>query len=43
MFEDSNNAIKIKIEEFLEENKDTWILKERFMNNNGFTIIERIK
>ena len=31
------------IEEFLEENKDTWVLKERFTNNNGFTIIERIK
>jgi hypothetical protein len=31
------------IEEFLEEKKDEWILKERYMNNNGFTIIERIK
>ena len=30
------------IEEFLEENKDTWRLVERFMNNNGFTIIERL-
>ena len=29
--------------EFLDENKDTWRLKERFTNNNGFTIIERIK
>ncbi len=28
--------------EFLEENKDTWKLKERYTNNNGFTIIERI-
>jgi|TARA_R110000822_G_scaffold136701_1_gene274199 hypothetical protein len=30
------------IEEFLGENKSTWKLKERFTNNNGFTIIERI-
>ena len=29
--------------EFLNENKETWTLKERFRNNNGFTIIERIK
>tara|TARA_R110000822_G_scaffold20072_1_gene64797 strand:+ start:1214 stop:1804 length:591 start_codon:yes stop_codon:yes gene_type:complete len=28
--------------EFLDENKNTWKLKERFTNNNGFTIIERI-
>jgi hypothetical protein len=31
------------VEEFLDQNKDTWKLKERFTNNNGFTIIERIK
>jgi hypothetical protein len=30
-------------EEFLDENKEKWVLKERFRNNNGFTIIERIK
>jgi len=30
------------VSEFLEENKDTWKLKERFTNNNGFTIIERL-
>lgn len=30
------------VTEFLEENKDTWKLKERYTNNNGFTIIERI-
>ena len=30
------------IEEFLEKNKDTWKLKERFTNNNGFTIIKRL-
>ena len=31
------------IEEFLDENKNTWKIKERFINNNGFTILERIK
>jgi len=30
------------VSEFLEENKDIWKLRERFTNNNGFTIIERI-
>jgi len=30
------------VEEFLEDNKDKWILQERFTNNNGFTIIKRI-
>jgi hypothetical protein len=30
------------VEDFLEENKSVWKLKERFTNNNGFTIIERI-
>jgi hypothetical protein len=29
------------VEEFLETNTN-WILKERFTNNNGFTILERI-
>jgi len=41
--ETSGKGIWPAIEEFLEENKDTWTLKERFTNNNGFTIIERIK
>lgn len=41
--ETSGKGIWPAIEEFLEENKDTWVLKERFTNNNGFTIIERIK
>lgn len=27
--------------EFLEENKDSWELVERFENNNGFTVIKR--
>jgi hypothetical protein len=31
------------IEEFLNQNQNVWVLKERFTNNNGFTIIERIK
>lgn len=39
----SGKGIWPAIEEFLEENKDKWVLKERFKNNNGFTIIERIK
>jgi len=39
----SGKGIWPAIEEFLEENQDTWVLKERFKNNNGFTIIERIK
>jgi len=30
------------IEEFLEDDKDKWVLQERFTNNNGFTIIKRI-
>jgi len=39
----SGKGIWPAIEEFLNENKETWVLKERFKNNNGFTIIERIK
>ena len=39
----SGKGIWPAIEEFLNENKETWTLKERFRNNNGFTIIERIK
>ena len=39
----SGKGIWPAIEEFLQENKNTWVLKERFRNNNGFTIIERIK
>jgi hypothetical protein len=39
----SGRGIWPAIEEFLEENKDKWVLKERFKNNNGFTIIERLK
>ena len=31
------------VTEFLDNNKDVWKLKERFTNNNGFAIIERVK
>lgn len=30
------------VEKFLNENKDAWRLKQRFTNNNGLTILERI-
>jgi len=39
---DWNKGLWDAVTEFLEENKDTWRLKERYTNNNGFTIIERI-
>ena len=38
---DWNKGLWDAVTEFLEKNKDTWKLKERFTNNNGFTIIER--
>lgn len=41
--ESSGKGIWPAIKEFLDENKDKWKLKERFTNNNGFTIIERIR
>ena len=41
--ESSGQGIWPAIEEFLINNKDKWVLKERFMNNNGFTVIERIQ
>ena len=41
--ESSGKGIWPAIEEFLINNKDKWVLKERFMNNNGFTVIERIQ
>lgn len=40
---DWNKGLWNAVTEFLEENKNIWRLKERFINNNGFTIIERIK
>lgn len=39
----SGKGIWLAIEEFLEENKDEWELAHRYMNNNGFTIIKRVK
>jgi len=39
----SGKGIWPAIEEFLEENKNEWVLVKRYMHNNGFTIIERIK
>ena len=41
--ESSGKGIWPAIEEFLINNKDKRVLKERFMNNNGFTVIERIQ
>jgi hypothetical protein len=40
--ESSGKGIWPAIEEFLEESKGVWVLKERFKNNNGFTVIERV-
>lgn len=31
------------VEEFLHEQSGTWILRERYTNNNGFTILERVQ
>ena len=39
----SGRGIWPAIEEFLEENKEKWVLEKRYMHNNGFTIIKRIK
>lgn len=38
--EEINCGLWKAIEEFLDNNKD-WVLKERFFNNNGLTILER--
>lgn len=37
----SGKGIWPAIQEFLNENKTEWKLKDRYFNNNGFTIIER--
>ena len=42
-FKTRSNSSEYFDEEFLDENKNTWKIKERFINNNGFTILERIK
>ena len=39
--EEINKGLMPAIEEFLENNKN-WIMKERFTNNNGLTILEKI-
>jgi len=39
----SGKGIWPAIEEFLEEKKEEWKLVHRYMHNNGFTIIKRIK
>ena len=36
-----NKGLWDAVTEFLDENLDTWELKKRYTNNNGFTIIER--
>jgi len=40
--EELTTGLKRAIDEFLVENSN-WILKEKFTNNNGLTILERIK
>lgn len=37
------NGIWKAIEEFISNSNGEWVLHERFTNNNGFTIIKRIK
>jgi len=39
---DWNKGLWDAVTEFLDANSKVWKLKERFTNNNGFTIIERI-
>jgi hypothetical protein len=36
-----NKGLRPAIDEFLNNNKE-WILKERHINNNGLTILEKI-
>ena len=36
-----NKGLWDAVTEFLDENSDTWELKKRYTNNNGFTIIKR--
>jgi hypothetical protein len=36
-----NKGLGAAVNEFLENNKD-WILKEKFFNNNGLTVLERV-
>lgn len=36
-----NKGLGAAVNEFLENNKD-WILKEKFVNNNGLTVLQRV-
>lgn len=38
----SERGIWFAVDEFLKDNPQ-WIIKERFINNNGLTILERLK
>ena len=38
--EEIKKGLQPAIEEFLLENKE-WVLKERYLNNNGLTILEK--
>ena len=40
--EEINCGLKRAIDEFLENNEE-WKLKEKYTNNNGLTILEKIK
>jgi hypothetical protein len=42
-WEEMGHGLKDAIEPFLENNKDKWKIAERFTNNNGLMILERIK
>jgi hypothetical protein len=41
--EEINTGLSKAINEFLEKNASEWKLKEQYHNNNGLTILERIK
>lgn len=38
-----HDGMKLGIEPFLEKHKTEWRIKERFMNNNGLMVLERIE
>lgn len=41
--EEVEKGLWLAVDEFLESNSDTWELVERFTNNNGLTVLRRIK
>ena len=41
--EEINCGLWKAVEEFLEKNSEEWVLHERYTNNNGLTILKRIK